>query len=523
MQKTTVLQELSDETQENFSLTFNDEAQAAILGYLLKDPAFFIQSRGKLKPNYFISPLNGKIYGVQTLLFDEFKKMPTIAEIKNHEMVIKKVLPEETKRIYDHIEYCIEATEKFNLPFLKKGLTDWLRSLLMKDFLRKGIKNYDGGKVQDFFYDIMELRRREEDYLYEDVHRVDFSGAIEWIGEMEDNYSDCLTTGLTLLDKALLEGPEKGGILRGDTTCVMAPTGSGKTTMMFTVAAHNMLSGKDVLLLTHEGRPDDLRERIMCTMLTLMNVKDGFNEQVNKMKLLEMIKTEQGKKRIKQAEEIFQEHLVYYPYNKPGMLVEDVEAIVRRQQDKRVTIKNKGFDLLVDDYPAKLSTRRANQGFLPPHLEKEVVYDYFVQMAVEFNLHAIVAVQTNREGFKQNAKGGDSQTLLGIDSIGDSYKISNIVTNFITINRSDDFAEKNKMILYVCKSKNSSTGRAIVCKTAFSSRLSHADGLGSIGYNNSIVFDNEADLMMADKKNHGKVFTTEQILGHSGDLVGDGD
>jgi hypothetical protein len=43
--------------------------------------------------------------------------------------------------------------------------------------------------------------------------------------------------------------------------------------------------------------------------------------------------------------------------------------------------------------------------------------------------------------------------------------------------------------------------------------------LGSIAYNNSVVFDNEADLVMSNKNNHGKVFTTEQILGHSNDLI----
>jgi replicative DNA helicase len=521
VQKTTALQELNDDSQQTLSLTFNDTAQNAIIGHLLKDPAFFIQSRGKLKPNYFNSPLSGKVYAAQLELFDEFKKMPSVSEIKNHENFVKKALPEETKRIYEHIDGCLNSTQEFTLPFLKKGLTDWLKSLLMKDFLRKSLKNYETSKVQDFFYDIGDLRRKEEDYLYEDIHRVDFSNAVEWIKDMKEDYSNTLTTGLTLLDRALLEGPLNGGLLRGDTTCLMGSTDAGKTSVMFSIMAHNLLANKNVMLMTHEGRPGDLKERLMCTMLSLMNVKenvktfDGKPAFVNKMVLLEMIQTEQGRKRIKQAEEIMQQFLVYYPYNKPGMMVEDIEATIRRQQDKRATLTGKGFDLLVDDYPAKLSTRRASQGFLPPHLEKEVVYDYFVQLAVEFNLHSLVAVQSNREGWKQNSKSGDDHNLLGIDLIGDSYKISNIVTNFISINRSPDFANKNKMILYVCKSKNSKTGRAIVCKTAFGSRLSHADELGSVGYDNSVIFDNEIDVVMANKNNFGKILTTEELTGYS--------
>lgn len=517
-EKLTPVQQVMDETPDNLSIIFNEEVQNAILGYLVQDEKFFAQSLGKILPSYFNSPINHQLLDVQLELYKELKRFPTITEILNHGK-IKTQTPEEQSAVSQHLNKAFTDTKKVSLEYLKPRLTDWMHQLLLKKFLRNSLQKYGGRDFKDVFYEMNNIKKLREEFSYEDVGEISFENPEEWIKDSETNFQAALPTGLKLLDQSLLEGATVGSLLPANTTCVMSPTDGGKTSFEFTVLCHNLIAGKDVLLTTHEGSPEELRERLLCCMLTLMGLGDKItpfedNPFVNRLRLIHMNKSVAGRALIKYATGIISDHLVYHPYNRPGMMVEDVEPIIRRQQDKRITTRGKGFDLFVNDYPAKLGSKRGSQGFLPHHIELGYVYDYFVQMAIEFKWHCLVAVQTNREGYKTNNRNTNAETsrLLTIDDVADAYIISNLVTNFLSINRDPVSAKKDRVTFYLCKSKNSATGRAITCKSRYGCRVTHDDNLGCVGYDDSIMFGEEIDLVLNDKSNLGKVLTTKEIF-----------
>jgi hypothetical protein len=510
----TPIQAILDETPENLSIIFDEGAQNAILGHLLEDQKFFIQSLSKIQPKFFNNPFSHQLLDVELDLYSELKRFPTIVEIQNHGKIKAQSL-EDQIRINEHLQICLDATKKAALNFLIPRLTDWLHQLLLKKFLRESLQKYGSPAFKNVFYDLDEVRRRREEFSYEDTAEIHFNNAEEYLTDSEVVYKSALPTGLKLLDEALLEGAINGSLLPGDTTCVMSPTDGGKTTFLMTVLCQNLLVGKDCLLITHEGKPTDLRERILCCCLTLRNLHQGVAEpMMNKMKLIQLAKTVEGRKILKATTDLIEDRLVYYPYNRTEMVIEDVIPIIRRQQEKRVTLRGKGFDLLVSDYPSKLFSRRGSQGSMLPHVEKGYIYDQFVQLAIEFNFHSLVAVQTNREGYKTNNRNANAENsrLLTIDDVADAYVISNLVTNFISINRSPVDAQQDRVTFYVCKSKNSKTGRAIVARSAYGSRITHDEALGSIAYDDSVTFGGEMELVMADKKNNGKVMLTDDIL-----------
>jgi len=111
----------------------------------------------------------------------------------------------------------------------------------------------------------------------------------------------------------------------------------------------------------------------------------------------------------------------------------------------------------------------------------DIVYDYYVQLALEYNFHALLAIQANREGSKVN-RGIESNRLLMMEDVAEAWGPMTSATNVITLNRSVNAKRKNRLTLYVAKSRSSETGQAIVAQSNFSHGLTHSTKMKSTGY-----------------------------------------
>ena len=241
------------------------------------------------------------------------------------------------------------------------------------------------------------------------------------------------------------------------------------TSFMITVAINNIKQGKDVLFMTHEGRPEDIRNKIMKSYLNMTEDQ-----------MLNAHSTPESSQASQNASNMIKQHLVYIPYNKAGMKVEDVVAVIRRVQEERIALTGKGFDLLVVDYPAKLSTEQAKSALAVRNV-MDIVYEYYVQLALEYQFHALLAIQSNREGSKVN-RGIESNRLLMMEDVAEAWGPMASATNVITLNRSVNAKRKNRLTYYVAKSRSSETGAAIVCESNYAHGLTHHKSLKSCGY-----------------------------------------
>ncbi|MDE2425762.1 MAG: hypothetical protein KGO96_07630 [Elusimicrobia bacterium] len=472
-----------------FSLIFNEEAQNAVLGHLLLDQKFFIQCLGKIYPNYFNNSKNAIIYSSQLELFKKKHDFPTLNDVLNYyDVYNNKQIPYGDFK--SQFEKCIDCKLSNKLDTLREKMTAWMQAMVFKKHGVNAINLYNSGRVGEALELMTKIDKERREISFEDTSRIIFGDFEDYLKKSEENIKNALPTGLKLLDKALLEGSENGGLLRGNTTIVMAPTDSGKTSTLITMACHNVLTEHPVLFMTHEGVPEDIKLQTLCCMMSLIEIKNKSNRFPNgldRLAIYELKETAEGRKKIKYATDLLDQFLEYRPYNKPGMTIEDVEPEILRAQDSRAALNNgKGFDLLVSDYPAKLSTRMASHGHMPWHIVKQVVYDYYVQLAISNKFHSLLAIQTNREGYKTNkGHGSGGQRLLTPDDVADSYNVTQLANNIISVNRDDKSMLNNLMTLLVCKSKNSKTGKAIVCRTNFGCRVTHTEELGSTCYDNS--------------------------------------
>lgn len=165
------------------------------------------------------------------------------------------------------------------------------------------------------------------------------------------------------------------------------------------------------------------------------------------------------------------------------MTIEEVVPIIRMNQEEWATThKGKGFDLLISDYPAILSTQQAQKGNLQMRHKDKIVYDYYVQLALEYKFHSLLAIQTNREGARVNNQEKGNDRLIHSTDVSESFDPIKEATNIITLNRSPEAKKDNYLIYLIDKSRGSETGISILARTNFAHCITHSEALGATAF-----------------------------------------
>lgn len=472
------------------TLPMTDRMQSALLGWILRDDKVFLQVNQKLQPSWFLKGVHQRIYGLILKCYKQLQTVPTRAELENY----KELVAEDNKvrvEIMTAIARAMADSEQIRWEAIKLELSDWLKSKILQDMIVKSAKIWNQGHWQQAAQIMSDGVVKYRDAQFEEGMEVRFEDPESYLEGQQINRDRALTTGSRLLDLALLDGATNGSLLGGDTTAIIAPVNIGKTTCMLTICGHNILAGKDVLFMSHEGRPEDLRLKLIRNIL-------GASEP----ELLRLYKIPDGLNKIRQVTETISRHFTYVPYNRAGMTVEDVMPIIRRYQENRRAKYGKGYDLLVVDYPALLGTEKAANYAMRNAIE--IVYGYYVQLALEYNFHIVVAIQTNREGSKVN-KGLDTNRLLMMEDVQEAFGVPQKVTNVITLNRSVRAAREHWATFLACKSRSNGTGMAVVCRTDYARSMTHGPHLPSFAYMGSKTMEAVANLWLNDPNKNGKI------------------
>jgi replicative DNA helicase len=474
------------------TLPMGDRMQSALLGWMLRDDKVFIQVYRKVQASWFLKAIHQKLYGLILKSFQYIGHPPTKAELENYKEVLAED-PRTKMEILNAINRAFSDSDQIRWEAIRAELTEWLQSKILQDMIIKSAKTWNQGQWQQSARIMTDGVAAYRDAQFEEGVEYSFDNLDNLIMGQELERQNALTTGLPLLDAALLDGATVGGLLRGDTTILMAPSNAGKTTSMWTIARHNILAGKDVLAMSHEGRPEDLALKMLRCIL-------GVSEP----DLIKMYRDPIGLQRIIDAQKILKVRFTYIPYNRAGMKVEDVIPIIRRAQEERRAKTGKGYDLLVVDYPAKLTTEQQSRGTVALRNSIEIVYDYYVQLALEYKFHALLAIQTNREGSKVN-KGENTNRLLMMEDVAEAFGTMMIASNVITLNRSPRAKKENWMTFYVDKSRSKTTGTAVVARTNFGASMTHADKMGCFGYLGTSTMEALANSWLNDPNKQGRL------------------
>lgn len=460
------------DTINTASLPFSDFKQKAILGYMVGNEKFFKLAHTKIKPTWFLQEEMAKLYYLMVSFFQSTGFCPDLKQLQFSKEVQSLDLGKQI-RLIALLTECIAQSQHVKLEVLQEELTEWLHAVVLIEAVREVEKDWNINRnVETGFKKLADAVKEVQEIQFDRGTKMDFLNFRSYLQENETERIDALSTGLSILDKCMLEGVSNGGMQRGDTTIIMSSLNAGKSTFLSTVALHNVLAGKDVFYMSHEGRPDDIRLKFLSGLLGCL-VPDIF----------ELGRTADGIKRLDNATKLLDQHLMYVPYNKAGMTVEDVVPVIRANQEEWMANHDgKGFDLLVSDYPALLSSELAKKGTLQKRSIDEVVYDNYVQLALEYEFHSLLAIQTNREGGRVNKRIDGENRILQTEDVQESYAPMQRATNVITINRGPS-AEAMDLISYgLVKCRNNKKGLVVIAKSNFAHSVSHSETLGGMGY-----------------------------------------
>lgn len=452
-------------------LPFSEAKQDALLGHLIKDEKFFRQARAKIQSEWFLDAYCSKVWSAKVSFFEKFGRSATVEELRESRAFATEDSATKEK-ILNKINQCLLAMQNYKLDALADELTNWMHARIYHEGVNKSKDMFNSQKFDEAYTVLKGLSKDIDSTSFIGDNEVDFEGFYQDIELALAQRKNAITFGSSLVDRLLLPDAEFGSLLPGDTTVLLAPTNVGKTTTVISVICHNIKRGKSCLLITHEGTEQDLKLKIWCNILGC-----------SKADLVEMHRTEEGLNRLNKGLGFIRRFLTFVHYPKAGATIEEVESIVRRKQDERIAQKGKPFDLVVDDYPAKLITTLAKGGqFSKRHID-DISYGYFVQLALEYNSHCLLPVQSNRTGSKinKNVQAEEKRLLLGED-VQESFGVIQQATNVITLNR-DPLAEAlGYMTFYIDKSRSNEKGFAVVCRTDYARATTHSDDLGAIWY-----------------------------------------
>lgn len=488
------------EDEKLSKLPFSEPWQQALLGHLIVDRQLFLRVKEYLKPEWFIDKHLGTIWRVMTEYAQQYGTSPSLEEIKNK---ISYFDNKEKLQIYGKVNICVLKAKEFAVKALADELENWFKCQIFVEGTKKAIDQFNLGRTQEAFRLHREYSNKIEEATLEDAPEIDLLNPITLAERQMVSHERALTFGLTKMDRLILPNNINGALLPGDTTILLAPTNVGKTTAMITIAIHNIQRGKHVLFMFHEGRPEDIEEKIWCCMLDCSKAELGERIHYLYSQKPELyVRITKG----------LSERLVLLPIFGAGVAVEEVDALVERKMQEHFSKTGRRFDLIVDDYPAKLTSNALKSGVFQKRNFDQYVYQHFVAMALKHDLHVLTAIQTNRTGSKINKGQGDDRLVM-MEDVNESFGPMQDVSNVISLNRSPLAEARQRLTYLLCKSRTGETNWAVVCNTNYGHAIVHSDKLGATFYRGTSTMDDKIDALLAQYANNDTGIPYEEITG----------
>lgn len=478
------------------NLPFSRQKQLAVLGHILTNRTFFFRCVNTIRAEWFLEERPRKVWAAISAFYKAHRRQPSKEEVLESKDIRLEDLKEQNR--YDLLlTEAIRETERYGLDAIIPDLTEWMHTRIYHSAVSESADLFNRGKFQEAFKSVHGASGLIRDIRFDQDDEVDFGDFANQLGSDRGELENACTFGLKTLDQLLTPYCKDGSLLKGDTTVLLAPSNVGKTTVLLNAIRANIKRGKRVLFFTHEGRPEDIRNKLWCLMLSIVEQDESRSRFVTMDSLLKSWQEPAFQSEMKMMAKFMSKYLTYIPLNKPGMTVEDVATIVQRKQEECIAKNGVGYDLLVDDYPAKLLTEQSNGNWSRRHIDA-LTYGYFVQMALQYKFHSLLVVQTNREGSKVNKGAGDR--LLEMEDVAESWDVMTQATSVITLNRNPDDQKMHRMKYHICKSRSSEVNLTVVARSRFSSYITHHDNLESFWYQGNSHMDDIVERCFQDYK-----------------------
>lgn len=470
-------------------LDFNNEFQEAIIGHMISDYTFFLRCVMQLKNVWFRSPIVAELFDISRKFYEINKRhFISVSEIKS-EIQKKHPIISDSRPYLTQLDVCVLSSKNIGLDVISKDMTDWMKVIKFEQAFIVSAAEHNKKNYAEARKIITNEIKELQQCGFEDDGLSRYNQLISDIEKSKEQYKDCLTMGHPFFDELLLDGSmikrpldanlmskrdvsglyaemTTGSLVKGDTTMILGPSNSGKTTSVISIIVANLYCGRDILHITHEMAPESIKLKLtQCflrmTRAELSNRRRSSSPDIDCTNVIDSV----GKE--------IDNLLTYRSWIKGGgMYVEDVVDWINLRQEQLKASKGKGYDLLVVDYPGKLISGRHGKNHSSWE-QLDYVYDQFVNLALEHKFHSLLPVQTNREGFRVNNSDSESNRLLDQGDVGGSFGVMQRASTVITLNRNSSDQQHEIMMFNIAKSRNGATNCVFASATDFARGCSH--------------------------------------------------
>ena len=399
--------------------------QLDLFNEIITDPRFGETVIDRLEPTHFNVEAYQKLV---TIIKKYYEKHETILNFPNLMTEINIQVPVDQVVLKDQLLDTV--TEIENRKVTNKNVQEWVTKFCklqsLKTVLNEISKKVDRGVVDD--YDLIEKKLKDA-LIFKDVE-----DSITVFHDMEnvlaDDYRDPTPCGIDGIDELI-----GGGLSKGELALVVAPLGVGKTTFLSKVAYSGYMSGKNVLQVFFEDKPNSVQRKhyTLMSKISLNELKD------NKAAVITKVTKTKEKMKTKYGNELFLQKL---PAD--GVTVNNIKNII-----KKLNAKGNKIDVLVLDYVDCLSLDKDVHGTEEWSNEGKIMRLLEV-MIEEMGVACWTATQGNRAS--------TSVEVVKTENMGGSLKKAQIAHFIMSIGKTLEQKESNVATISILKNRLGNDG-----------------------------------------------------------------
>lgn len=379
----------------NKEYPFVGDTQECIIGMLLMDQVFLIQSIQLIKPFYFTKKSHQEVCAILFKYFDRYKHIPTKQVL--FDLINERFDPVKSAIYQAELEYIFSTfvpgieTREFHLD----QVTKFAKEMALKEAISKTfellIQNSENKfeKIEEILKSAFIVNRNFDmglDYFCTLDERYERMGK-------ESERQEAFITGIDSIDNGL----SSGGLCRGEIGSFMGLPGTGKSITLTKVAVRNILRSKKVLYISLEMDQDKIAKRFDA-QFSLQSIKELYQ---NKNEVIPTIKSYV-------EEELDKRKLLIKQFPAGTADMGTIRAFVSQ-------IELHGFkpDLICLDYVGEMKDRPDVKTYESRQKDVRDLRGF----AVESNCCIYTAMQPSRGGREAQKDGVIDDNLLG-DSYG---------------------------------------------------------------------------------------------------------
>lgn len=353
-----------------------ERIEKTILQSLIYNEEYLRKVFPHLKREYFTDQVDSHLFDTIAQFVEKYNAAPS-------KEAIEISMQNDTSIGETTYETCVEELSEF-VP--SESPTDWLMDATEKFCQEKSVFNAMSRCIQ-----IME--GKDKDYgkaaiptLLQEALSVAFTSDIghDYTANAEERFDfynrveERVPFSLDMLNRIT-----KGGVPKKTLTCVLAPTGAGKTAFMTDWASYLLSIGYNVLYITMEMAEERIAERNDANLLDIP------------LDDLKKLKKEQFLGRFKKITDKTQGRLIIKEYPTSGAHVGHFEALLSELKMKQKFIPQIIF---VDYINICASQRYKAGGGTNSYTIVKAIAEELRGMAVKHNVPVVTATQVNRDG-----------------------------------------------------------------------------------------------------------------------------